>query len=79
MAKDYVKDGYELTEDGKAIPLAESKSVVLTDPEAIEGEVIEGNLYVDAVSYTHLDVYKRQVGNNAYLSFREQGLLPQIE
>ena len=30
MAKDYVKDGYELTEDGKAIPLAESKSVVLT-------------------------------------------------
>ena len=35
MAKDYVKDGYELTEDGKAIPLAESKSVVLTDPEAL--------------------------------------------
>ncbi|PXX81586.1 putative cell wall binding repeat protein [Dielma fastidiosa] len=50
MAKDYVKDGYELTEDGKAIPLAESKSVVLTDPEALEGEVIEGNLYVDVTT-----------------------------
>ena len=56
MAKDYVKDGYELTEDGKAIPLAESKSVVLTDPEAIEGEVIEGNLYVDVTTAKALEL-----------------------
>ena len=56
MAKDYVKDGYELTEDGKAIPLAESKSVVLTDPEAIEGKVIEGNLYVDVTTAKALEL-----------------------
>ena len=56
MAKDYVKDGYELTVDGKAIPLAESKSVVLTDPEAIEGEVIEGNLYVDVTTAKALEL-----------------------
>ena len=56
MAKDYVKDGYELTEDGKAIPLAESKSVVLTDPEALEGEVIEGNLYVDVTTAKALEL-----------------------
>ncbi len=56
MAKDYVKDGYELTEDGKAIPLAESKSVVVTDPEALEGEVIEGNLYVDVTTAKALEL-----------------------
>ena len=56
MAKDYVKDGYELTVDGKAIPLAESKSVVLTDPEALEGEVIEGNLYVDVTTAKALEL-----------------------
>ena len=56
MAKDYVKDGYELTEDGKAIPLAKSKSVVLTDPEALEGEVIEGNLYVDVTTAKALEL-----------------------
>ena len=56
MAKDYVKDGYELTEDGKAIPLAESKSVVLTAPEALEGEVIEGNLYVDVTTAKALEL-----------------------
>ena len=56
MAKDYVKDGYELTVDGKAIPLAESKSVVLTAPEALEGEVIEGNLYVDVTTAKALEL-----------------------
>ncbi len=56
MAKDFVKDGYELTRDGKAVPLAESKSVVVTDPEALEGEVIEGNLYVDVTAAKEIEL-----------------------
>ena len=56
MAKDYVKDGYELTSDGKAIPLAETNSVVVTDPSAVEGQVIEGNLYVDVTTAKELEL-----------------------
>ena len=48
MATDYAKDGFELTADGKAVALADSKSVVLTDTSNLEGTTIEGNLYVDA-------------------------------
>ena len=48
MATDYVKDGFELTADGKAVALADSKSVVLTDTSNLEGTTVEGNLYVDA-------------------------------
>ncbi|PXX80526.1 N-acetylmuramoyl-L-alanine amidase family protein [Dielma fastidiosa] len=58
MAKDYVKDGYELTSDGKAIPLAESNSIVVTDPNAISGEVIEGNLYVDVTAAKEIELSK---------------------
>ena len=58
MAKDYVKDGYELTGDGKAIPLAESNSIVVTDPNAITGEVIEGNLYVDVTAAKEIELSK---------------------
>ena len=58
MAKDYVKDGYELTSDGKAIPLAESNSIVVTDPNAITGEVIEGNLYVDVTAAKEIELSK---------------------
>lgn len=56
MAKDYIKDGYELLEDGKAIPLSESKSVVLTDAAELEGQVIEGNLYVDVTTAKELEL-----------------------
>ena len=58
MAKDYFKDGYELTSDGKAIPLAESNSIVVTDPNAITGEVIEGNLYVDVTAAKEIELSK---------------------
>lgn len=56
MAKDYVKDGYEFTSDGKAIPLSESKSVVLTDASELEGKVIEGNLYVDITTAKEIEL-----------------------
>ncbi|GAA6426136.1 N-acetylmuramoyl-L-alanine amidase family protein [Dielma fastidiosa] len=56
MARDYVKDGYELTSHGKAILLAETNSVVVTDPSAVEGQVIEGNLYVDVTTSKELEL-----------------------
>lgn len=56
MAKDYVKDGYEFTYDGKAIPLSESKSVILTDASELEGKVIEGNLYVDITTAKEIEL-----------------------
>ncbi len=56
MAKDYVKDGYELNADGKAIPLGESNSVVLTDASTVEGTTVEGNLYVDVTAAKELEL-----------------------
>lgn len=56
MAKDYIKDDYELNDYGQAIPLADSNSVIADDIEALKGSVIEGNLYIDVTNKKNIEL-----------------------
>ena len=57
--------GYRAAKQGKklVLSLGYSHPVEMEDPEGIE-TVLEGQNKITAVSYTHLDVYKRQDGRS---------------